>query len=349
VQRSLLNIKFCPIKTNDNSTSLYNIEINDVYHSKVGAYTESLKKYVLPSGIPDFAKDNDIVKILDICYGAGYNSKTAVQEIIKINPKIKIEITALEIDLGVITFSGFLGGEFFDEIVNLKFLESIGNILDIELYIKNYINSYSKIKSELRQKIPKEYEMLNPEEIEGKLHNIYYRNISTRNISPLKPSEYGFDIKVNFLVKDARKIIQSPEKKFDFVFHDPFTPSKDPTLWTVEFFRLIYEKMNATGNLTTYSSAASVRSGLIEAGFHLGVTYPVGKKSTGTIAYKNSLIVKNFLSEKESGLLKTKAGIPYRDKFLNSSKEDIIGLREKEKNSSEKVSSSKFLKKLITY
>ena len=43
------NIKF--IITDDSSMGLYNESVNDIYHSKTGAYTEALKKFILPSMI----------------------------------------------------------------------------------------------------------------------------------------------------------------------------------------------------------------------------------------------------------------------------------------------------------
>ena len=87
---------------------------------------------------------------------------------------------------------------------------------------------------------------------------------------------------INFFIDDARKAIKLVNTQHDFIFHDPFTPSKAPILWTVDFFRELRRLLDENGNLTTYSSAAPVRAGLIKAGFFIGRTEPVGKKTSGT-------------------------------------------------------------------
>ncbi|HSA06628.1 MAG TPA: MnmC family methyltransferase [Candidatus Gastranaerophilales bacterium] len=328
-------MNFYPIKTQDGTISLFNFEVNDVYHSKIGAYTEALHKYVIPSGILDFVNENKQVKILDICYGLGYNSKTAINEIIKVNPDFNIDITLLEIDPVVLAFSTVLGSECFDEVINSLFFHQINSQIDVKSIIQTYLKKSAQIMPQIREKIPKQYELIMLDELEAKLHNICYRSISDRNI------------KVKMRLNDARKAVLDLNAKFDFIFHDPFTPSKMPILWTVDFFKILYNLLEENGNLTTYSNAAPVRAGLIEAGFFIGQTSPIGKKTTGTIAFKKNESIKNHLSEKETGILNTKAGIPYRDKNLNSSSEKILLNREKEKEISKRISSGRFLKSLF--
>ncbi len=167
---------FIPIQTKDNSISLFNIEINDVYHSKVGAYTEALHKYVIPSELIEFIKSSKQVKILDVCYGLGYNSKTAVDEILKINPDINIQITAFEIDPVVLAFSTIFGIECFNDEVNFLFFEKISKHINIQQIIKNHIQNIAHICPEIKSKIANQYKIIQTENIEAKLHNIYYVN-----------------------------------------------------------------------------------------------------------------------------------------------------------------------------
>lgn len=65
-------------KTQDGSLGLYNKELNEIYHSKEGAQKESIEKFIVPSRFEDYAKNSDAVRVLDICYGIGYNSKNAL-------------------------------------------------------------------------------------------------------------------------------------------------------------------------------------------------------------------------------------------------------------------------------
>lgn len=67
--------EFHPYFTNDGSVGLYNSDFDDIYHSAAGALTEAYEKFIYPV---DFAKllSHKTIKILDICYGVGYNSKS---------------------------------------------------------------------------------------------------------------------------------------------------------------------------------------------------------------------------------------------------------------------------------
>ena len=170
-------MNFYPIKTEDNTISLYNFDVCDVYHSKVGAYTEALHKYVIPSGLIEFAKENNTVRILDICYGLGYNSRTAVNEISKINPEIKIHVTALEIDPVVLAFSAIVGCECFEEKINDLFFDAINEHVNVQKIINSYIEKTSQMLPQIQKLIPEEYDLIPQEEINAKLHNIYYRYI----------------------------------------------------------------------------------------------------------------------------------------------------------------------------
>src|SRR5574344_677166 len=68
-----------PYFTNDGSIGLFNPTVNDIYHSTTGAVTESWQKFIIPSHIENFIEQNDTIKILDICYGIGYNTKSALK------------------------------------------------------------------------------------------------------------------------------------------------------------------------------------------------------------------------------------------------------------------------------
>ena len=77
-----------PYFTEDGSVGLYSFADKDVYHSKFGALTEAWEKFILPANI-DIDNINDL-KVLDICYGIGYNTKALMSFIIN-NYKFKKE------------------------------------------------------------------------------------------------------------------------------------------------------------------------------------------------------------------------------------------------------------------
>lgn len=61
--------------TDDGSVGLYSKEVDDIYHSKFGALSEAYEKFIFPAKIDEFLKTNNKIKVLDICFGIGYNSK----------------------------------------------------------------------------------------------------------------------------------------------------------------------------------------------------------------------------------------------------------------------------------
>ncbi len=74
--------------TEDGSIGLYSYAEKDVFHSKFGALTEAWEKFILPANLDDFEFDN--LKVLDVCYGIGYNTKALMSFLInKINFKKK--------------------------------------------------------------------------------------------------------------------------------------------------------------------------------------------------------------------------------------------------------------------
>jgi tRNA U34 5-methylaminomethyl-2-thiouridine-forming methyltransferase MnmC len=75
--------------------------------------------------------------------------------------------------------------------------------------------------------------------------------------------------KIEIFIENARETILHTKERFDIVYQDPFSPSKNPLLWTREYFAQIRNIIKDDGILTTYSVASSVRMGLYENGFHL--------------------------------------------------------------------------------
>ncbi len=86
------------VRTNDGTDTIFNEKFGETYHSYTGAYEEALKKFTLPTQIQSFVKNQDKVKILDVCFGLGYNSSVFAEIALQNNPKIKIEVLGLEND-----------------------------------------------------------------------------------------------------------------------------------------------------------------------------------------------------------------------------------------------------------
>lgn len=176
------------------------------------------------------------------------------------------------------------------------------------------------------------------------LHNIYYRYLSKRYKKRLKRYQLQ---DINFKLKndDARKVLLEDHNLYNLIFLDAFTPSKCPCLWSYEFFKLLNEHLEEDGLILTYSTSASIRAAMVEAGFEIGNIYNERlNKFTGTVAAKNKSQIKYPLSEYDLGLLKTKAGIFYRDENLNTLNEAINEARKIEVENSNRISSSHYKK-----
>jgi radical SAM protein (TIGR01212 family) len=87
------------LETDDGSVTFWSEDFKEHYHSKNGAYLETMGKFLKPSGIADLLKERD-VRLLDICFGLGYNSLAAINEAAGLDHRL--DITALEIDKRVV-------------------------------------------------------------------------------------------------------------------------------------------------------------------------------------------------------------------------------------------------------
>lgn len=75
---------FEPYYTEDGSIGLYSYADKDVFHSKFGALTEAWEKFVIPAGLT--GEENNL-KVLDVCYGIGYNTKALMSFFINKNKR----------------------------------------------------------------------------------------------------------------------------------------------------------------------------------------------------------------------------------------------------------------------
>lgn len=79
--------KLYPYVTNDASVGLFSPIADDIYHSVKGAATEAYTKFILPANIPKFLLNHNEIRVLDICYGIGYNTKSFLNFIFQLKSK----------------------------------------------------------------------------------------------------------------------------------------------------------------------------------------------------------------------------------------------------------------------
>lgn len=137
--------------------------------------------------------------------------------------------------------------------------------------------------------------------------------------------------RIRLLLGDARHTIRGMSAgSQDVIFLDAFSTQRNSELWTLDFFRLIRSVMKPDGVLVTYCAALPVRSGLLQAGFIIGETAPVGRQRSGTLACLSPEFISIPVSETErKEIEETTRGLPYRDPYLCRTNRDILRERQR--------------------
>jgi tRNA U34 5-methylaminomethyl-2-thiouridine-forming methyltransferase MnmC len=91
---------FLPQPTADGSFTFTSKEFCESFHSHYGAKQESFLKFIEPTQLSEKARRPQL-RLLDICYGLGYNSAAALTTIWAVNPNCDVEIIALELNPSV--------------------------------------------------------------------------------------------------------------------------------------------------------------------------------------------------------------------------------------------------------
>lgn len=89
-----------PQPTHDGSFTFFSEEFGEAFHSSQGAKTEAFQKFAQATDLAQLA-ERDIVRLLDVCYGLGYNSAAALETIWAVRPACRIELYGLELDATV--------------------------------------------------------------------------------------------------------------------------------------------------------------------------------------------------------------------------------------------------------
>ncbi len=86
------------IITGDGSPTLHNEKYDEAYHCTRGAVTEAAGKYAEPCRVAETARQNGLLRILDIGFGLGYNACAAIDAVSRAAPQALLDIVGLEKD-----------------------------------------------------------------------------------------------------------------------------------------------------------------------------------------------------------------------------------------------------------
>lgn len=88
---------FTPQLTADGSFTFFSSEFGEFFHSTQGAKEEALLKFAEPCQLAQKAQQS-VIRLLDVCYGLGYNTAAALEVIWRHNPNCYVELIALELN-----------------------------------------------------------------------------------------------------------------------------------------------------------------------------------------------------------------------------------------------------------
>ena len=91
---------FTPQLTADGSSTFFSKEFDELFHSHYGARQESFLKFAGPTQLASKA-NKSVLRLLDVCYGLGYNTAAALQTIWAVNPTCNVEVIGLEVNAAV--------------------------------------------------------------------------------------------------------------------------------------------------------------------------------------------------------------------------------------------------------
>ncbi len=296
------------VETKDGSITFWNEEYKEHYHSPAGARLEAVEKYVVPGRLRERLKQG-AVHLLDVCFGLGYNSLAAMEMAAegirhKASGTSELHVTALEM-----AAEGMRQKAKGTSELHVTALEMAAEGMRQE----------AKGISELH---------VTALEMDRRVVGAAARNIQSSgndafdwrraladlysNHSCLVPHAY-----CRLHLGDARYTVTKLQpEQFDLVFLDAFSTQRNSELWTLDFFRKLRRVMKPDAVLLTYCAALPVRSALLEAGFHVGETEPVGRQRGGTIAaMRPEAITIPLPADELKTMMESTRGLPYRDPF----------------------------------
>jgi tRNA U34 5-methylaminomethyl-2-thiouridine-forming methyltransferase MnmC len=89
-----------PQPTQDGSFTFFSETFGETFHSSQGAKAEAFQKFAVATNLAQQAQRGRL-KLLDVCYGLGYNTAAALEVIWRSHPTCQITVYGLELDASV--------------------------------------------------------------------------------------------------------------------------------------------------------------------------------------------------------------------------------------------------------
>ncbi len=103
---------------------------------------------------------------------------------------------------------------------------------------------------------------------------------------------------LTILIGDARKTIHSNSlPKIHAIYQDAFSPKRNPTLWTHQWFSDLRQLSTPDCKLSTYSASVSIRKSLLKAGWQVFEGPAFAQKRSSTRANLLGVMSEEFLAK----------------------------------------------------
>ena len=222
------------LRTEDGSLTLVHEELDQAYHSHMGAQKEAIELYLKSSGFEQNLPTHPHLWVLDVGLGLGYNAFSTISYWHTHQGSQNLSLVSLERD---------------ETLVRLL-TEGKGK------WMKNWPDHWFSLATSL---IPTEYGY---------------------QLSLPHPYHNG-NLLWNIYVGEAERWpYQEYLGKFHYCFHDPFSPEKNPRMWSRDWFAKLSQVACQNIVLVTYSVARVVRDHLTAAGWEcMKIPTPGSKKA----------------------------------------------------------------------
>ncbi|RDU55271.1 hypothetical protein CQA49_02570 [Helicobacter sp. MIT 00-7814] len=265
----------------DLSFSAYSAEFDECYHSlKEGALKESLHKHIQPAfakilqnlraqgALQSVSANGASVNGANGAFG-GVRDKAPARE-------VEASINILDICFG-------LG---YNSFATLLYYATYAPKMRLKIYSPE--KDCALLDSLLSFPYPSEFSALALDEI---LHTLINHGIYK-----------GKNADIELYKGDALEYVKSLQNaSFDIIYHDAFSPRKNPALWSEEYFMQCFRILKPNGILTTYSQSAQIRQNAINCGFFVYDFKPqicegANKIRGGTLLLKEPLLkLENYI------------------------------------------------------
>jgi tRNA U34 5-methylaminomethyl-2-thiouridine-forming methyltransferase MnmC len=119
-----------------------------------------------------------------------------------------------------------------------------------------------------------------------------------KKINPHTFQLVDMNCELQVLIGDARHTIHSlPTNFFHAIYQDAFSPKRNPTLWTHQWFSDLKRVAHPSCTLATYSASVSIRKSLLKAGWSVFEGPAFAQKRSSTRANLSDTMKEDFLAK----------------------------------------------------